>query len=95
MKMESADKVFRLKKPCPYCGSEMSVQATGWQMDDNNEWFATDLDMNCEAEPDIDSKKWASWSREHGDNDFNEAWHARHDAVLHAMKQRVRFDLKS
>lgn len=89
-----AGRTFDLTKPCPYCGGKIAVRATAWEEEDDG-WVATSLDIDCDKEPDIDSREWPEWSSVHGDGDYCEAWHQLHEAALAELKRRVRFEMHS
>lgn len=91
-RLVTPDKVFRMKNPCPYCGGKISFKATGWVQEDDG-WAADMGDVYCDSEPDIDSDEWDDWCSLHGDHDFREAWHRRHDAILAYLKRNVRFQM--
>ena len=97
LKLIPDDHVFRGKKPCPYCGGEISCTANAWEeADDGDGYIVTDLDIQCSNEPDIDDEEaWDSWDFEHGHGDCNEAWHDLHDRLKNAINSRFRFDMQN
>lgn len=90
----SSGHVFTAKKPCPYCGGKITCTVSAWEEEDDESWIATDLDIECDSEPPIDSRRWKEWEREHGGGDWGEAWHDMKEALLRDMKRRFRFDME-
>lgn len=91
-----SDKVFGIKSPCPYCGGKITASANAWEEDDEGRFYATDLDISCSNEPDLDDEEaWKSWDIEHGRGDYNEAWHQLHERIVRSMKAKVRFNLQN
>ena len=91
-----SDKVFGIKSPCPYCGGKITASANAWEEDDEGNFYATDLDISCSNEPDIDDEEaWKNWDIEHGRGDDNEAWHQLHERIVRSMKAKVRFNLQN
>lgn len=90
------DKVFGIKSPCPYCGGKITASANAWEEDEDKLFFATDLDISCSNEPDVDNdEEWHNWNLEHGRGDYNEAWHQLHERIVRSMKAKVRFYLQN
>jgi len=85
--------VFRGVKPCPYCGGKLSFSTSEWQQEDDGSWVATEVQIECSNEPDIDSDEWWEWSHNHGDQDYNDAWYSLTGRVLRELRTRVRFNL--
>jgi hypothetical protein len=90
------DKEFGVKSPCPYCGGKITAIANAWEEDEDKLFFATDLDISCSNEPDLDKEEeWHNWNVEHGRGDDNEAWHRLYERILRSMKAKVRFNLQN
>lgn len=94
LKLIPDDHVFTAKRPCPYCGGEISCSANAWEESDDG-YIATDLDIQCSNEPDLDSEEWNEWDRLHGRCDYNEAWHQLHDRLVNAINRAFRFDMQN
>lgn len=89
-----ADQRFQHPKPCPYCGGVIRFNANAWEQDEDGSWLATDLDIECENEPPIDSRQWREWDRQHGRADYNEAWHLLHDRIIESLRGSYRFTVE-
>lgn len=87
------DHLFRMKNPCPYCGGKITFRATGWVQEEDGTWSADMGDLECSTEPDIDSDEWWDWHHSHGSHDYGDAWHRRQEAVIAALRKRVRFQM--
>lgn len=86
----SATKDHKLKNPaCPYCGGKLSFSINGRELDEATGWFATDLDINCDTEPDIDGPDWEGWWADHS-YDNCEKWHTLHERVVASLKRTHR-----
>lgn len=92
----ASDKEFRIKSLCPYCGGKITASANAWEEDDEGRFYATDLEIFCSNEPDIDDEEaWNNWDLEHGRGDGNEVWHQLHERIVRSMRAKVRFDLQA
>lgn len=62
-----ADKLpLRLKTPCPICGGGLLLSGVdACEQDDNGDWIASEVTIDCETEPDIDSDEWEEWHNWH------------------------------
>ena len=58
-------KEFTCKNQCPYCGADLVGKASMFEKRSNHTWQAAQLDMNCSAEPDIESDDWQEWFKKH------------------------------
>lgn len=52
---------------CPYCGAVVTASFTAWTEDDNGQWMAAEVGVDCASEPDIDSDEWWEWFHIHSD----------------------------
>jgi hypothetical protein len=87
-------KVFWTKSPCPYCGGKIKARADAWDQDDEGRFYATDIEIACSNEPDLDDEEaWKNWDIEHGRGDDNNAWHQLHERIVRSLKAKVRFNL--
>lgn len=88
---------YTLKAPCPYCGGKLRMSINGAELDSEfgTGWFATDLDINCDTEPDMAGPKvnWDNWWADHS-HDFCEKWHDLHERVVRSLKRthRISYD---
>ena len=86
----SATNDHKLKNPaCPYCGGKLSFSINGCELDEATGWFATDIDINCDTEPDIDGPDWEGWWADHS-YDNCEKWHTLHERVVASLKRAHR-----
>lgn len=70
MKIVNADKEFKFKKLCPYCGANMTYVATGWSKHPAKEfWKVDNIEGECHSEPNIEteSEEWEEWMRQHSE----------------------------
>jgi hypothetical protein len=60
-------KTFLKKGMCPYCGGDLEVFGTGWELDETGLWVLVLLEADCSDEPDteIDHVAWLRWLVEH------------------------------
>ena len=54
-------------------------------LDEATGWIATDLDINCDTEPDIDGPEWEGWWADHS-HDFCHRWHDLHEQLVATLK---------
>ena len=86
----SSTKDHKLKNPaCPYCGGKLSFWINGCELDEATGWFATDLDINCDTEPDIDGPDWEEWWANHS-WDYCDKWHTLHAQLVASLKRTHR-----
>lgn len=52
---------------CPYCNAKLYASCEGWTENDEGEWMADTISVDCESEPDIDSSEWREWFDFHSD----------------------------
>lgn len=80
---------LKLKAPrCPICGGALFIAAVnGAEVDDTGEWIATDIDIDCEKEPDIDSDEWENWHKWHYSMPYVD-WLPIHQHILRAVRKR-------
>lgn len=93
IKVFEPDQIFHIKPPCPYCGGKLTCTTSAWEQESDGQWVATEIQMDCHNEPDIDSDGWWEWCHNHGEDDYAEAWHLLIERLLRQMKQRFRFKL--
>lgn len=51
--------------PCPICGKSLSAQVMAWAQDAAGAWYATEVEIDCETEPDIEADEWDEWFANH------------------------------
>lgn len=91
----ASDKTFGWKPPCPYCGGKITFRASGWVEEADGTWTATDGDIECSTEPDIDSRVWQEWSDNHGGYDWGDKWHQLQERIIAALRRKVRFTFQN
>ena len=67
----------------------MIVASALRNIDEATGWFATDLDINCDTEPDIDGPEGEGWWADHS-YDNCEKWHTLHERVVASLKRTHR-----
>lgn len=50
---------------CPYCEAKLTAQAEAWYERDDGTWGVEEIDLDCTAEPDIDSPEYREFVSEH------------------------------
>lgn len=50
---------------CPYCQGALTYHCEEWEQDDDGLWQAVLLLPDCDSEPDIESREWSTWFRNH------------------------------
>lgn len=81
-----------LKLACPYCGGKLTACVNASEdAEEGGGMIATDLDIDCDTEPDIDGPEWEGWWADHSHDDC-EKWHALHERVVVSMRKCIRFD---
>ena len=80
-----ASKEYELRRKCPYCGGALRMTINGCELDEATGWIATDLDINCDTEPDIVGPEWDGWWADHS-HDFCHAWHDLHATLVATLK---------
>ena len=80
-----SSKEYKLTRKCPYCGGALRMTINGCELDEATGWIATDLDINCDTEPDIDGPDWVGWWADHS-HDFCHAWHDLHERLVACLK---------
>jgi hypothetical protein len=88
------DKEFTIKSPCPYCKGKITAIACAWEEDNDGTGYATDVELFCSNEPDLDEEEaWDSWDLEHGRGDNGDAGHHLHERIIASLKAEFRFKL--
>ena len=49
---------------CPICKSTLFASFDSW-VEENGQWKASSVNLDCETEPDIDSDDWWDWHNAH------------------------------
>ena len=87
-----ASKEHALKSPaCPYCGGKLRFSINGSEQEEDGSWVATDLDVNCDSEPDIDGPDWQGWWDDHS-SDYCHKWHDLHERLVRDLRRTHRVD---
>ena len=88
-----ADKLpLKLKNPrCPICGGQLLITGVDdCEMEDNGDWIASSLNLQCEHEPDIDDPEWGEWHRWHYSQPYTD-WLPIYRQILRAVQKRYYF----
>ena len=76
---------------CPICGSEIVLsEVGGLELDDNGEWIATEITLECTSEPDIDSDGWNDWLNSHYQTPYID-WLPLEQKILKVVRTRYYF----
>ncbi|MDE2101211.1 MAG: hypothetical protein KGL39_28455 [Patescibacteria group bacterium] len=83
---------LRIKTPCPICGAALLLDAgQGCEQTADGTWIATELDLQCTSEPDIDSGEWDEWHRWHYRQPYTD-WLPLEQRILRAVRRRFYFE---
>lgn len=52
---------------CPYCGDGLTAEITGEYEEDDGTRVIDEIMMECDSEPDLDSRDWHEWLAVHSD----------------------------
>lgn len=77
---------------CPYCGTKLTANFTGWTQNDDGSWSADSMDLVCETGPDIDSEDWDFWFESHSDLPYVYLLPVE-ERIKAWLNERYRFDL--
>lgn len=83
------------KAKCPICGAKIYLEdVTAWEKDDTDgTWYATEISIQCETEPDIDGDDWWDWMNGHWNTPYID-WLPLTEAVLMWLKKNYRFEMR-
>ena len=83
---------MRIKERCPICGAGLLLDAgEGTELDERTgEWIATEVNVECESEPDIDSDEWDAWHRWHYSTPYVD-WLPLEQMILRAVRASYYF----
>lgn len=83
---------LKLKNPkCPICGGALFITGVNaCEQEDNGDWIASEIDIDCENEPDIDSDEWEDWHRWHYGQPYTD-WLPIDRQILRAVQKRYYF----
>ena len=81
-----------IKARCPICGAGLTLDAgAGTELDEETgEWIATEIELDCESEPDIDSDEWEEWHRWHYRMPYVD-WLPLEQRILNAVRRKYHF----
>jgi len=84
---------LKIKARCPICGAGLLLNAgEACEMDDNGEWIASEIDLDCESEPGIDSPEWDNWFQWHYSQPYID-WLPLEMKILKAVQRKYYFAL--
>jgi len=83
---------LKLKNPkCPICGGALFITGVNaCEQEDNGDWIASEIDIDCENEPDIDSDDWEDWHKWHYSQPYID-WLPIDRQILRAVQKRYYF----
>lgn len=83
---------LRIKACCPICGAGLLLDAgEATELDESTgEWIATEINLDCESEPDIDSDEWDEWHRWHYSMPYVD-WLPLEQRILMAVRRKFHF----
>ena len=83
---------LKLKNPkCPICGGALFITGVNaCEQEDNGDWIASEIDIDCENEPDIDSDEWEDLHRWHYSQPYTD-WLPIDRQILRAVQNRYYF----
>lgn len=83
---------LKIKARCPICGAGLLLDAgAGAELDEaTGEWIATEIELDCESEPGIDSDEWDEWHRWHYRMPYVD-WLPLEQRILSALRRRYHF----
>lgn len=81
---------------CPICGAKIYIDdMTAWTKDDlDGTWYAVEVSIQCETEPDIDGEDWWDWMNGHWSMPYVD-WLPLTEQVLAWLKANYRFEMRS
>lgn len=83
---------FPISAKCPICGSKLLLDAgEACEQDDNGEMIATEIQLHCTSEPDIDSPEWDEWHRIHYSTPYID-WLPLDQRILRAVRMKYYFE---
>lgn len=83
---------LRIKARCPICGAPLLLNAgEGCELIEGGIWIATEVSLECESEPDIDSDEWDAWHRWHYSQPYTD-WLPLEQRILRAVRRRFYFE---
>lgn len=83
---------LRINARCPICGAGLLLDAgEATEFDDaSGQWIATEINLECETEPDIDSDDWEEWHRGHYRAPYTD-WLPLEQRILRAVRRMYHF----
>jgi len=63
----------------------------GCELTTDGAWIATEVDLQCENEPDIDNEEWDEWHRWHYSQPYTD-WLPLEQRILRAVRRRFYFE---
>lgn len=76
---------------CPICGGTLFIDGVdACELDDNDEWIASEIIFRCETEPDVDSPGWEEWMNSHYSTPHID-WLPLENQILKAVRARYYF----
>lgn len=83
---------LKIKARCPICDGALWLNAgEGLELDEaTGQWIATEVNLDCENEPDIESDEWYEWHRWHYSMPYVD-WLPLEQRILSAVRRKYYF----
>ena len=76
---------------CPICGGALLItDVEACELADNGDWIASEVNIDCENEPDMDSDEWEDWHRWHYSEPYTD-WLPVDRIILRFLRANYRF----
>lgn len=86
-------KRLKVKQPCPICGGQLYVSCNDeWEQEENGDWIASSINVECDTEPAIDSDEWEDWTKWHYSTPWID-WMPIENKLLPEFQRKFRFDV--
>lgn len=93
-KLVSKKQLFQPKNTvCPICNSRLLVSANGcFIKDDNDDWIAENINIDCETRPERDNKSFKTWIKSHYRFPYID-WLPIEEKLLLSFQLQYKFDI--
>lgn len=84
---------LKISARCPICGDELLLNAgEGTELDEaTGQWIATEVNLDCAGEPDIESDEWDEWHKWHYSTPYID-WLPLEQKVLKEVRIKYYFE---
>lgn len=88
------NKILYARKRCPICSSNIKITANAWEYCEKTKlWMATEIEVNCTKEPDLESDEWEEWFNWHYSMPYVD-WLPLEIRLLKSIQKKYRYKLK-